>query len=173
MALHLLPCPGCARHVRADESRCPFCLAPLALASEPAPRTPLGRLGRSATFAFGAAVAATMNVAGCGDGSTPAGDAGGRDDGGAEMRDAQTESDSGSVESDSGSLDDGGGPAPLYGAPPPDGGGTGPGVRDAGDDGGGPATLYGAPPPADDAGTMRPDAGGGPAPLYGAPPPRE
>lgn len=145
---HLLPCPGCARHVRASDTDCPFCGASLAaLASAPAPRTPAGRLGRAATFAFGAAVATTITV-GCGDGTTGGDDAGAQPDAQAEI-DAQ--------------VGDDGGPAPLYGGPPDSGG-----VSDSGVDSGGPAPAYGAPP--EDAGAQ-PDSGGGAA-LYGAPPAR-
>ena len=61
---HLVPCSGCARHVRASEPRCPFCAAELALAGAP-PMPPTQRLGRAARFAFGAAVATFIDVAGC------------------------------------------------------------------------------------------------------------
>jgi len=63
MSVHLLPCSGCSRHVRASESACPFCGT--AIQAAEAPRGPAGRLGRAATFAFGAAVATTLSVAGC------------------------------------------------------------------------------------------------------------
>jgi hypothetical protein len=57
----LLPCPSCSRHVRAAESACPFCAAPLPAAfrdfKPPAP--PRQRLSRAALFALGAATATT------------------------------------------------------------------------------------------------------------------
>lgn len=165
MPVHLLPCPGCARHVRAGEAQCPFCLASIGDATAPAPPTPIARLGRSATFAFGAAVAATIQVTGCSSPTTPGGtDSGIREDAGAV--DAQM------AESDAGAEPVDGGPAPLYGGPPTD---SGPEGVDAGsgsdvDGGGGPAPAYGAPP--SDAGPMAQEdaGGGGPVPLYGAPP---
>ena len=55
----LVPCPGCNRHVRSDETSCPFCQAALA------PRQPCvggcsgptaARLGRAALVAAGAAL---------------------------------------------------------------------------------------------------------------------
>ena len=55
---HLVPCPGCERHVRYDEAACPFCRTTLALADTPPPRVPATRLGRAALFAFGASLAA-------------------------------------------------------------------------------------------------------------------
>lgn len=61
----LLPCPSCRRHVRKHEPACPFCAAELALADLPAPVLPRARLGRAATFAFGATLAGAALVA-CG-----------------------------------------------------------------------------------------------------------
>ena len=54
----LRPCPECRRHVRIDETACPFCRAVLAPATPPT--LPVGRLTRAAVFAAGAA------LAGCG-----------------------------------------------------------------------------------------------------------
>jgi hypothetical protein len=49
----LEPCPTCHRHVRIDETACPFCAGALDF-SEVVPRvSPRVRLGRAATFAFG------------------------------------------------------------------------------------------------------------------------
>lgn len=59
--LRLLPCPGCARHVRVDERACPFCA--LALTRElrgrgvRPPRPPKGA-SRAAVFAFQTALLA-------------------------------------------------------------------------------------------------------------------
>jgi hypothetical protein len=154
MPVHLLPCPGCTRHVRASETECPFCLTALEFGDTAAPRAPATRLGRAATFAFGAAVATTMQVAGCSGGTSPGDvDSGsGTDSGGGAEVDAGSdpgdsgggsETDSGTATPDSGmEQDSGGGVTPLYGGPP---------LRDAGRDqddsgGGGPVPLYGAPP---------------------------
>jgi len=69
---HLRPCSSCSRHVRADETRCPFCEATLAIDTNPPP-VPSKRLGRAARMAFGAAVTTGAIVA-CG-GGQPAKDA--------------------------------------------------------------------------------------------------
>lgn len=148
---HLIACTGCARHVRATDPLCPFCgeALPMSLRSQ-APRLPAERLGRAATFVFGATLAASSAV-GCGDSHTPGSDGGGGD------RDAGI--DSGAV-------------APPYGIPPDDSGvevdagsdagaGDDAGVgMDAGFDAGAIAPPYGLPPE---------DAGGG-VPLYGGAP---
>ena len=79
---------------------------------------PTARLGRAATFAFGAAIAAAT-TAGCGDSHGP------QDDAGMEEQDAG-EQDAG--EQDAGEdaavipEEDAGGVAPPYGAPPEDAG---------------------------------------------------
>jgi len=161
---HLIACTGCDRHVRASESVCPFCGEALPVSRRGrSPRLPTERLGRAATFVFGAAVATSAAI-GCGDGTsdTDAGPGGGADSG----------FDAGSV-------------APPYGIPPED---SGPGDEDAGpggDDAG--AGDEDAGPGDEDAGTdagvdagfdagniappygLPPDDGGA-APLYGAPP---
>lgn len=147
---HLLPCPGCSRHVRAVEPLCPFCgeALPLSL-RERTPRLPTRRLGRSATFAFGAALAASA----CGEAHTPEQD--------------------GSVAVDSGSrIDEDAGPnAQDAGSTAPDAGEA----LDAGpaptpDAGGGVVPAYGAPAPVDAGMANPPDAGGGVTPLYGGSP---
>lgn len=127
----LLPCPQCDRHVLATEKACPFCGVSLRLVATPGAAAPSSRLGRAARFAFGAAVAGTLVLTGCGDddGGTDSGtvsDGGGGSDGGGDV-------DAGG-DTDGGAGDDGGMMA-LYGGPP-----------DAGDDGGGPAPAYGAAP---------------------------
>lgn len=60
---HLLPCPGCQRHVRAFESACPFCRGALDLSGVPDHPMPKRRLTRAALFTFGAALA----MFGCGE----------------------------------------------------------------------------------------------------------
>lgn len=97
----LFPCPSCNRHIRRDEAACPFCAAQVDLSGNPEPRLPRTRLGRAATFAFGAAIAAAT-TAGCSDSH------GRGDDAGTEEQDA------GPGEVDSGAV------APPYGAPPVD-----------------------------------------------------
>lgn len=168
---HLLPCSGCARHVRAADSVCPFCGSALPL-SVRAPRLPTRRLGRAATFAFGAALAATgcSEAHGTDDGG-PVSDAGG----GSWAGDAAVyggppiEEDAG-AQTDAG-VDAGGGIAPLYGGPGPIEEDAGAAQTDAGTDaGGGVVPAYGAPA-ITDGGTETPrDAGGGISPLYGGSP---
>ena len=53
---HLVACPACARHVRVNETACPFCSTTLGddvHAASPK-RAPRERLGRAALVAFGA-----------------------------------------------------------------------------------------------------------------------
>jgi len=142
---HLLPCPGCTRHVRAAEPVCPFCgeALPLSLRSR-APQVPGRRLGRAATIAFGAALAAT----GCSESHNTDQDA--------------------AITVDSGSSvdDDGGAVGPLYGGPPPVDAGTAPDP-----DAGGVVPAYGGPFPVDAGPAPEPD--GGIVPPYGTPAPRE
>jgi hypothetical protein len=61
----LVPCPECSRHVRRNETACPFCGAAVieAMARAPERAMPTTRLGRSALFVF---AAASVGVAGCG-----------------------------------------------------------------------------------------------------------
>jgi len=61
----LVPCPACDRHVRKHESACPFCSVELSLQHLPPAALPRSRLGRAATFAFGATLAGAALVA-CG-----------------------------------------------------------------------------------------------------------
>ena len=61
----LVPCSGCARHVRVTEARCPFCEAAVRV-PEVLPRDPSSRLGRAAIFAFGTSTAVLVGtLAGC------------------------------------------------------------------------------------------------------------
>lgn len=157
--MSLRPCASCGRHVRASERACPFCaatLAPTSASAQPA----VGRLGRAAIFAFGAAAStvAVASIEGCGSTTEPA---------------------------DAAAMVDSGGPAPAYGAPPDDAGAD---AASPDIDSGGPAPAYGAPPddagtdagmlamyggpPLDDAGTANDaaiDAAGSVAPAYGTP----
>jgi len=153
---HLIACAGCARHVRASESVCLFCgeALPASLRAR-SPRLPTERLGRAATFVFGAAVATSAAI-GCGDGTS----------------DTDTDAGPGSG-ADAGF--DAGNIAPPYGLPPEDSGpgdedagpgdeDAGPGDEDAGFDAGNIAPPYGLPPD---------DGGAAPAPAYGTPAPSE
>ena len=154
---HLVPCPGCQRHVRVSEAACPFCSAPLDLASTPAPVLPTRRLGRSALFAFGATLAASLAATSCGGDSDSGGSGGSSGSGGG--------STGGAGGSGGGSTGGSGGSAT---------GGASGGGGAAGADGGGgfagAAPLYGMPA---DAGSdaQNTGGGGGGQPLYGAPPP--
>jgi hypothetical protein len=73
----LVPCPVCDRHVRKHESACPFCAAKLSLAHLPPPVLPRNRLGRAATFAFGATLVGASLVACGGDSEEGKKDGGG------------------------------------------------------------------------------------------------
>ena len=152
---HLTPCPECNRHVRIVERVCPFCACTLALAATPEPRLPRTRLGRSATFAFGASLLSAAGVTACKDNTLPA--------------PIVTETPA---------------PVPIYGAPPvpplppdadadaapPDpnsgsGGGNHVGGNHGGGGAGGVASIASASAGA-------PAVVRHPAPIYGAPPPR-
>jgi hypothetical protein len=55
----LVPCPGCDRHVRSDETTCPFCqaaLAPTRPCVGGCSGPPAARLARAALVAAGAAL---------------------------------------------------------------------------------------------------------------------
>jgi hypothetical protein len=142
--------------VKKAETACPFCGASISLEGAPSRARPTQRMGRAATFAFGAAVATSL--AACSGATTPTG------------TDANTSIDSGVSPLYGGPPEDGGivpatdagtdgGAAPAYGAPP----------EDAGvDAAGGPVPAYGGPFPLEDAGQE--DSGGGVAPLYGGAP---
>ncbi len=147
MSARLLPCPGCARHVRVSDSLCPFCGEALPLAYQNAGPAPLPkvRLGRAAKFAFGAAVASTMSLTGCGDDGTPS-DTGAGDTG------ITVDSATGDTGATDAAMDTGA-VVPPYGIPPdtgpdsdvPDGGGDA--ASDASSTGdSGVAPAYGTPP---------------------------
>jgi hypothetical protein len=67
---HLVACPFCARHVRVDETTCPFCgsVVPNALRRAEPRRPPAERLSRAALYAFGVG---TLSVATAGACSSP------------------------------------------------------------------------------------------------------
>lgn len=145
----LHPCPECRRHIRKTETTCPFCGESVSLAHLPSHSVPRNRLGRAATFAFGASVVGATALVACGDdgggavavyGAPPAAGAGG-------------------------SLNDAGAGTAIYGGPPAGesaggnatggtaGGGGAPSVAGAGGaeeatggDGGAGTAIYGGPP---------------------------
>ncbi|HXK18945.1 MAG TPA: hypothetical protein VNG33_14135 [Polyangiaceae bacterium] len=162
----LIPCPSCNRHVRQAETSCPFCSAELSLGHVPQHPLPRARLGRAATFAFGATIVGAAALTGCSstdDGKTGSkGGSAGMSTGG----------------SSAGQASGGTGITPVYGAPAAGTGDTG-GTSSSGgssaggagqggtvSDGGGAMALYGAVP----AGGSEGKAGAGGFPLYGAAP---
>ena len=149
MSNALILCSSCARHVRSSEPKCPFCSASLtaAVAGAVQRAAPKMRLGRAATFAFGAA-ALTVSAAACGDDDAPGTDSGTPADLGGDV-DLGNIAPMYGLPADLGMPVDGatevdlGGVGPLYGLPPPDAGAA----QDAGPDLGGVGVLYGLPPP--------------------------
>lgn len=143
----LVPCPGCARHVRFAEPACPFCGDS---SPRPAPRraSPIAKRSRAAIL--GATLATTAAAAaGCYDDHGRGADTGVRED-------ARVTPDAVTVVPDTGAL------ISAYGTPFPD---------DAAldePDAGAPVAEYGGPPLFDDAGV---DADmGDPGADYGSPP---
>lgn len=143
----LLPCSVCQRHIRVSESVCPFCGAALDFSDAAAPVLPRTRLGRAATFAFGATIASAAVLTSCGetdDGGGQGGAAGVTASGG-----SSTTGGSGGRASKGGSTgvagDTGSGGTtnvgPVYGTPP-----GGAGNDDFDHDAGSPVPLYGAAP---------------------------
>lgn len=151
----LVPCPSCTRHVRSNETQCPFCRTdlPAELAARVVPAARV-RLDRLAAFTFAASLAAT--AAACGGKSVEpipsssseeiAGERGG------DAKKSGSESKKVNPEPDREES----GPAPMYGMPPP---------GDDDDDWGGTSGMYGMPPP-----PPRTEDGGTSAAMYGMPP---
>jgi hypothetical protein len=113
--MQLEPCPSCHRHVRTDETVCPFCAASIETAMATAsPRAlPDRRLGRAALVSFGLSVAAVGGAAAleaCDNGDIDAGWSAG--DG---LPTPHQQTDAGKVPTkDAGSLPS---VQPVYGAP--------------------------------------------------------
>jgi hypothetical protein len=68
MTVRLFACPSCARHVRHDEGRCPFCndALPDDFGARPAPVAPIHRMSRAELYHYGrsgVAVLATATLA--------------------------------------------------------------------------------------------------------------
>jgi hypothetical protein len=171
-----VPCPGCQRHVRTTEQSCPFCSVALSLENTPAPVLPATRLGRYATFAFGATLVGATALAACGGQSEDSDDGSGKARGGANNGGSKNggTKNGGNAGTNSGGTDNFGGGMAVYGGPPI-GGTTGAGGTTGT---GGVAPPYGIAPPPDaglDSGLQPPygfppDDGGGAQPEYGAPP---
>jgi hypothetical protein len=144
----LTPCPECQRHVRKTETRCPFCGEAVSLTHVPAPALPRKRLGRAATFAFGASVVGATALVACG---------GDDDDSGASVPvyGAPAAGSSSFAGNDSNGGAGAGAGTAVYGAPAAGFGGS----DDVGGAGGKPAE--GGAGGANDAGA---------APIYGGPP---
>ena len=178
----LTPCPECQRHVRKNEARCPFCGEALSLSHLPSPALPTRRLGRAATFAFGAGIVGATALVSCGGqdeshgvlpvplyGGPPSG-SGGMSYGGGPVYGAPPSGSSNGGNPTQGGTNDVGGAQPVYGAPAagtgnePMGGQGGQGgvTGAAGHDDAG-AGVYGAPPGGD-------SGFGGAQPVYGGPP---
>lgn len=169
---HLVPCPNCARHVRQNEEACPFCSTALSLSELPPPVLPRVRLGRAATFAFGASLVGATSLVACG------GDSENGKEGGSSGAGGSSAGSTSGGTSSSGS--NAGGTSP---------GGTGSGGTNSAGMGGNIAQPYGVPPTGGFGGTFAPayglppggmngggdsnaGSGGGPVPPYGAPPPK-
>lgn len=159
----LIPCPGCNRHVRKSESSCPFCAVALSLATVPEAQLPRTRLGRAATFAFGATLAGAAALVGCG--SDDEGKEGGGGAGAGGTAATAGNSSGGSGGGGTGTV------GPVYGAPAA-GTGSGGDVSSSGSGnmGGSAAALYGAPPMGGSAGSGADTGGTGNFPVYGAAP---
>jgi hypothetical protein len=63
MTTPLVPCPECARHVRASETSCPFCRASLDASRVSDPLLPTERLGRASLLGFQGLVRAGLVAA--------------------------------------------------------------------------------------------------------------
>ena len=175
----LIPCPGCNRHVRQAETSCPFCATALSLGHIGPAALPRTRLGRAATFAFGATLVGATSLLACGgESEEKKPGAGGSNAGGTS---SNAGSSAGGTNSSGGDQNFAGtgvvgpvygapaaGSAAIYGGPPIGGtgneGGTGSsaGNTSGGTSAGGtgaPGPVYGAP-----------TAGFSGVPLYGAAP---
>ncbi len=148
---HLVPCPECSRHVRVSERECPFCALPLDLSGTPEPQLPRTRLGRAATFAFGATLVSASALAACSSDSGDDSSAGGTSSsaGTSSSSGGTTNGTSGStsIAGTSSSVAGTGSAMPVYGAPAA-GGSFGVGTAGSGNgtSGSGNFPVYGAAP---------------------------
>ena len=143
----LIPCPGCNRHVRQAETSCPFCSTELSLGHVPAHLLPRTRLGRAATFAFGATIVGAATLVGCGGESEEKKEGGG----------GTTSGGTAAGGSSAGQTSGGTGITPVYGAP----------AAGTGNDGG--STSGGTSSTAGTASGGTSSIGGSAGPVYGAP----
>lgn len=161
---HLVPCPGCARHVRQSEASCPFCGVGLSLGHLAPPTLPRARLNRAALFAFQASVVGATALVGCteddGGGAVPVYGApagasfggspvyGGPPSGGAGNASGGSSGASGGTQGEAGG--ELGGAGQSVGGESGAGGDTNAGGASEGDAGAGgigePVAVYGAPP---------------------------
>jgi hypothetical protein len=156
----LTPCPECQRHVRKSETSCPFCQTALSLSHLPDHALPRKRLGRAATFAFGATVAGATALGACDDSATvapPYGLPGGSSFAGIAGAPPSGSSSGGTTNGDAGAG------TAIYGAPAAGAGGEEPG----GDGGNGGTSGNGG---AAGEGGVTDDGGFGGGLIYGAPP---
>jgi hypothetical protein len=147
----LHPCPECQRHIRKSETICPFCGEGVSLAHLPAHALPRQRMGRAATFAFGASVVGVTTLVACSDGSDDVGN-------GMAVYGAP-------AAGTSGAATDGGSGTAIYGGPPagmPTGGSSSGGTAGDKSDAGSAGATEGG----------NGGAGGeaGMTPVYGGPP---
>lgn len=142
---HLVPCPSCSRHVRVSEPECPFCGDSLDLAGTPAPALPTSRLGRAATFAFGATLIGATSMVACG-GDSDDGDDGGRGGSIASGGSSGKSGSGGSAGAPNATGATGGGVAPAYGFPAAGGTDGGGGVSGGSSAGTAGQPIYGAAP---------------------------
>lgn len=152
--MSLISCPECSRHIRMNETSCPFCQADVADAIAGAFVRPMPAAGmsRAAMMAF---AAASLGAAACsGSDVTP-------QTGNQGVRDGAAD---GMMGAGGASAGTGGNMAqPVYGAPFPTGGTANAGM-------GGISALYGAPPPPNTGGLMGAPAYGAPFPTTGGAP---
>ena len=161
----LTPCPECQRHVRKSEAYCPFCDTALSLSHLPDHVLPRKRLGRAATFAFGATVAGATALAACDDSVTVAPPYGLPPGGSSFAGNAVSGAPPSGGSANGGGGNYFGGGTAVYGAPAA---GTG-GHDDVGGTGGKPADGGAGGQPAD-GGAGGDTNEGGAAPIYGGPP---
>jgi len=173
MTAFLQPCPHCQRHIRTNETSCPFCDTDVSGAFDgvPAPRLPAGRLSRAALLALGTVVSSVPLTACASDDNqgenTAAGGGMNAGTGGVDATGGETAGTGGDqsvavygVPASGGTNQgEGTGGAPVYGTPPVGTGGInqGTGGETAG-------TVYGIPP----LGTGGDDSSTGP--VYGIAP---
>ncbi len=172
---HLVPCPHCSRHVRHNEASCPFCSGVLAFGDLAPPALPRTRLGRAATFAFGATLAGATSLVACGGESEgrKQGEGGTDSTGGTQSPGGKASAGNGTS---AGNTGVGGNIAPPYGIPPLGGDTSQGGVASFGG-----GLVYGAPPSGASgvAGGQGGEGGeneggsGGSIAIYGASPPQD